>query len=270
MKDFKNLKIIIAILCVAGLFIMGYLTVIHYTQAQSFCDLSAEVSCDVVTTSLYSEVFGVPLSFLGLFYFGFVLLMLFRGRQKSVFQTIFLLTLFVLIPSLYLSMIELFVIKSFCILCETSKVIMVAILFTLLPTVRKLTKVDFKLIAPILIAGLVASGITYFMQAGGGASEDYTEVVQCLNQKGVIYYKSVRCSNCRRQEKLLGEAYLQLNAVECHPEGEDPRPEFCFDKGISKTPTFLLEDENGMETDRLEGLQQVESIAIFANCPFNY
>jgi uncharacterized membrane protein len=268
MIEHKKLKVLVGVLCIAGLVIMGYLTTIHYTNAQSFCDLSEGVSCDVVTTSLYSEVFGIPLSFLGLGYFGLVLLLLFRGKPKSVFQTIFLLTLFVLIPSLYLSMIELFVIKSFCILCETSKIIMFAVLFVILPTVKKMTKVDVRFLSPIIIAGLVVSGMTYFIQVGGGAKEDYSEVVQCLNKKGIVYYKSIRCSNCRRQEKLLGKAYTSLNAVECHPEGENPRPEFCLEKGISKTPTFLLEDTNGEEMKRLEGLQQVKNLAEFANCPF--
>ena len=54
-----------------GLVIMSYLTYIHYANTSSFCDISKEVSCDVVTTSLYSEVFGLPVSVLGLGYFLF-------------------------------------------------------------------------------------------------------------------------------------------------------------------------------------------------------
>src|SRR3989338_17725 len=100
MKKYDTIKIVIGLLAVAGLAIMTYLTVLHYTQAKSFCDLSETVSCDVVTTSIYSEVFGIPISIAGLGYFTFVLFLLFRGSPKTVYQRLFFSTLLFLVPSL--------------------------------------------------------------------------------------------------------------------------------------------------------------------------
>ncbi len=259
-------RILIIILSLAGLGIMAYLTYIHYANLQSFCDLTQEVSCDVVTTSIYSEIFGIPVSVLGLLYFAGILALVIFSRRKEIFQAVFLVTLFALIPSLYLSFVELFFIKSICILCETSKVLMLGILIVSFMFIRRFVKINLQLVAPVIIAGLVASGITYFAQVGNVAQEDYSELVACLNEKGVIYYKSVRCSSCRRQEQLLGAAYTKLNSVECHPEGENPQVELCFEKKINKTPTFLLE-KDGEEIKRLEGLQQVEELAKFSGCP---
>ncbi|KKU16098.1 MAG: hypothetical protein UX24_C0021G0001 [Candidatus Giovannonibacteria bacterium GW2011_GWB1_45_9b] len=244
------------VLCaITGIGIMSYLTYIHYSQSKSFCDISQEVSCDVVTTSIYSEIFGIPVSVLGLLYFAAVLFLILKKRDRA-FQTLFIITLFALVPSLY---------NSICILCETSKVLMLIIIGASLWASGLDSKTVLRMGAPVLIAGLVAAGVTYFAQTGTVVKKDYSNFIQCLNSKGVVYYKSVRCSTCRRQEMILGEAYKKLNSIECHPDGENPQPELCLSKKITKTPTFLM--ESGVtEIKRIEGLQQIKDLSAFANC----
>src|SRR3990170_3740849 len=196
---------LVAALSLIGLGIMAYLTYIHYANAQSFCDISETVSCDVVTTSLYSEIFGLPVSILGLGYFALTLLLTLFGKGNGVFQAIFFLTLFVLIPSYYLTAVEAFVIKAFCILCETSKLLMLAILVTSFVAMKQKASIVFRMAIPIVLAGFVAAGVTYFAQNAKTTTKDHTPFVEALNEKGVVYYKSVKCTNCKRQEALLGE-----------------------------------------------------------------
>jgi len=260
-------RILIFVLSLVGFGIMAYLTYIHYANAQSFCDLSEKISCDVVTTSIYSEIFGFPISILGLGYFGLTFLLTVFYRKKVFYQLLFLLTLFVLIPSYYFTALEAFVIKAFCILCEASKVLMLATLVISFVAMKEKFSVVLRIAIPVIIAGLVAAGVTYFAQTGNVVKRDYTAFVQALNQEGVVYYKSVKCNNCKRQEKLFGEYIKKLNSVECHPEGVNPQPELCLKKGIKKTPTFLIE-ENGVEVKRLEGLQPLEDLAKWAQVPF--
>jgi uncharacterized membrane protein len=259
-------RILTGLLSLVGFGIMAYLTYIHYANATSFCDISETVSCDVVTTGIYSEIFGLPVSILGLGYFGLTFLLILFNRKKSVFQLLFFLTLFVLIPSLYLSSLELLVIKSWCILCETSKALMFAILAISFVAMKEKASVVFRMAIPIIIAGLVAAGVTYFAQTSGGAQKDYTPFVEALNEKGVVYYKSYTCTNCKRQEKTIGDAYKKLNSVECHPDGPDGNPELCLQKDISHTPTFILEP-GGVEVKRVDGLQSLEELADFAGVP---
>ncbi len=261
-------KRIISGLAVIGLLIMSYLTYIHYANAESFCDISETVSCDVVTTSIYSEIFGFPVAILGLGYFAFVLWQIFSNKKDLSLQTIFFITIFVLVPSLYLSSLELLVIKAVCVLCETSKLIMVIILITSFIAIHKNKKITARMIIPFIIFGLVASGVTYFAQTSRKATQDYTEFVKCSNSKGIIYYKSFRCSNCKRQELLIGEPYKKLNSVECHPKGPNGNPELCFKMGVTKTPTFILE-KDGEEIKRTEGLQQMEDLSKFSGCSLN-
>ena len=257
---------LISAFSLVGFVIMAYLTYIHFSQAKSFCDLSETDSCDVVTTSLYSEIFGLPVSILGLGYFGLTLLLTLFNRSKGVFQIIFFLTLFVLIPSYYLTAVEAFVIKAFCILCETSKLLMLAILVMSFVAMKQKASIVFRMAIPIVLAGFVAAGVTYFAQNAKTTTKDHTPFVEALNEKGVVYYKSVRCTNCKRQEALLGEAYTKLNQVECHPEGINPQVELCLAKKIDHTPTFIIEVD-GVEVKRIVGLQSLENLADFAGVP---
>lgn len=260
-------RILVALISLAGFGIMAYLTYIHFAEAKSFCDISETVSCDVVTTSIYSEIFGLPISIMGLGYFGLTFLLAAFHRKKAFYQVIFFLTLFVLIPSYYFTALEAFVIKAFCILCETSKILMLAILVVSFVAMKERFVVVLRMAVPVIIAGVVAAGVTYFAQTGNVIQKDYTPFVEALNEQGVVYYKSVKCNNCKRQEAMLGDAYKKLNSVECHPEGENPQVELCLQKGIKKTPTFLIE-EDGTEVKRLEGLQQLDDLAEWARVPF--
>lgn len=263
-KDTNSLfRKIIILLSLAGLAIMTYLTYIHFAKAKSFCDLSETVSCDVVTTSIYSEVFGIPISILGLGYFALVFFLMTFKYSTKIYRGLVMLTLFCLVPSLYLTATEIFFIKAFCPLCETSKVIMFGILITAGLAVGKKLAETLKMSVPILIAGLVTAGVLYFAQTGTLVKRDYTPLAEALNAKGVVYYASFKCNNCKRQEKLLGDAYKLLNHVECHPEGPNGQPELCLEKKIDHTPTFLIE-KDGVEMVRKVGLQSIEELSELA------
>lgn len=262
-SKYSKFRKIVILLSVFGLAIMIYLTYIHFAKAKSFCDLSETVSCDVVTTSIYSEIFGIPISILGLSYFALVLYLMIAKYSDKIYRNLIFLTLFSLVPSLYLTSTEIFLIKAFCPLCETSKIIMFGILITSCIVVGKKLKETLRMSVPILIAGLVAAGVMYFAQTGTLIKRDYTPLADALNKKGVVYYASFKCNNCKRQEKLLGEAYKLLNHVECHPEGPGGNPELCLQKKIDHTPTFLIEKE-GLEIERKVGLQSIEELSNLA------
>jgi len=72
---FENLKPkkIVEVSLVISLFGIAdaiYLTIAHYTQATILaCPTTSFINCDKVTTSSYSEIFGIPVSILGLAFF---------------------------------------------------------------------------------------------------------------------------------------------------------------------------------------------------------
>lgn len=259
-------RLLISLISLVGFGIMIYLTYIHYAEARSVCDISETISCDAVTTSIYSEIFGFPISVLGLGYFGLTFLLSVFQRTKAFYQTLFFLTLFVLIPSYYFTALEALVIKAWCLFCEASKLLMVSILIISFLSMKQKFAVVVRMAIPVIIAGLVAAAITFFMQSSIVAKKDYTPFVEALNEQGVVYYKSYTCSNCKKQEQMIGKAYKKLNSVECHPKGPNGNPQLCLERGIEHTPTFLIE-KDGKVTKKIEGVQKLEDLAKWAGVP---
>lgn len=65
-KHFNGYKTIIAI-CGAGFVIAAYATVIHFqTGPSTLCNFGASFDCDKVNRGVYSEMWGVPVSVLGM------------------------------------------------------------------------------------------------------------------------------------------------------------------------------------------------------------
>ncbi len=132
---------------VSGLALLGcivslYLTYVHYAPYFNLspgisCNFSKNLNCDAVLTSDYSELFGVPVAFLGALSYLFVILLarslprashqLLRVRQSVLFS----ITLCMLLFSAYLFIISRFVIQSFCVFCVITYIINIALFIAL-------------------------------------------------------------------------------------------------------------------------------------------
>lgn len=117
----KN-KILIFI-SIPGMLFTSYLTYSKFVSS-AICNINNLFSCNIVNTSQYSEIFHIPLAILGFLYFVIILIL----ALKEKFDWIFYLTIPVLAYSLYLTYIEFFVIKTICLVCELTKVLMLIIL----------------------------------------------------------------------------------------------------------------------------------------------
>jgi uncharacterized membrane protein len=70
-KRLRTISLIGFIVALLGLADGIYLTIAHFTQSSILaCPSTSFINCDVVTTSSYSVVFGIPVSILGLAFFG--------------------------------------------------------------------------------------------------------------------------------------------------------------------------------------------------------
>ena len=123
------LSALIVFLAILGLGVSIYLLYEHYV-APIACVGSG---CALVDASPYSEIFGVPLSILGLAsYVTILILGLFSLRAPTarvgwLFLGIFGLALTGVLFSAYLTYLELAVIHAICIWCVTSAVLITAI-----------------------------------------------------------------------------------------------------------------------------------------------
>ncbi|TAL48513.1 hypothetical protein EPN87_00360 [archaeon] len=136
-------KVMVLLFAAAGILMMGYLSVLHYTGGSSVCDINERFNCDAVNKSVYSEFMGIPFSIIGILYFAIVIGMALLGEK--FYPYIFILSLVSLAPALYLDYIEFFVLNAVCIFCELSKVMIGAIIAVSFLESRRLglLKVEF-------------------------------------------------------------------------------------------------------------------------------
>lgn len=124
----------IVIMALAGMADSSYAVKLHYTtEGDSFCNVSETFNCDVVNTSEYSELFGIPVAgigFAGYLFYAFLAGSLLAGVSYRGLAVPLLLTagLFGVAFSLALTYIEFFVLEAVCILCVVSQALVILIL----------------------------------------------------------------------------------------------------------------------------------------------
>ncbi|GIV66218.1 MAG: hypothetical protein KatS3mg047_0611 [Bellilinea sp.] len=124
-----------------GLIDSIYLTILKVSNNRSLC-IQGVGDCWSVNTSIYSEIFGIPIAVLGMAAYGLVLFLLWIEQrnpwmEKYTDYFLFGVTLIGVIYSAYLTYLEIAVIKAICPFCVISAVAMV-ILFVY--TVKRLVE----------------------------------------------------------------------------------------------------------------------------------
>ncbi|PJE50934.1 MAG: hypothetical protein COV29_01500 [Candidatus Yanofskybacteria bacterium CG10_big_fil_rev_8_21_14_0_10_36_16] len=265
-KKHEKKQIALAVLSILGILIMGYLVSLHFSEEEgSFCDLGKGLSCDIVNKSEYSEVAGIPVSMLGIFYFIAVFFTSIFKYDKKTLKKIAFITIAFLGPSLYLTIIELTVIKSICVFCEGSKILMTLIAIT----AWKGSGTEFKknhFVSAVVVAILLAL-LTWGVHSSVGPGDKYNEFAQCLDEKGFLMYGSITCSFCLKQRGLFGDAFQYIKEIECDPRNPHPEVERCVAKNIEHTPTWIQEREDGSEIYRFDpGVQSFKKLSEISGC----
>ncbi len=115
-----------------GMGVSGYLTYVHYAHVAPAC--LAAAPCDAVLSSRYAQMWGVPISLLGLLLYAVLTGMGFwlwreRGeRQRRIVLGTYAAALSGTIFTGYLYFLEIFELHVFCTWCIASSIVMVSIL----------------------------------------------------------------------------------------------------------------------------------------------
>jgi uncharacterized membrane protein len=118
----RSVRILLAVLAVAGLCMSAYLTWVHLRGVAPVC-LAGGGGCETVQSSRYAEILGVPVAALGLGgYAGLLLSALLRGEGGALLGLF--VTLVSVLFSAYLTYLELFVIYAICQWCVSSAALM--------------------------------------------------------------------------------------------------------------------------------------------------
>ena len=123
----------LAVLALLGLAIAGYLTWVHYWDAEALCTAGGD--CEKVQESEYAELLGVPVALIGVVGYAAIIGSLALRGEAGRLATAFL-ALVGFGFSAYLTWAELFEIDAICQWCVASAVVMTAIV--VLATLRML------------------------------------------------------------------------------------------------------------------------------------
>jgi uncharacterized membrane protein len=114
----NNIIIFLLIIALLGFVDASYLTVEHYQGRIPPCSITA--GCDLVLTSSYSVVLGIPVSLMGSIFYLIVLIGVFgylESKKTWLLKWTLLLTVFGLVASMWFVYIQVFVIHSYCLYC---------------------------------------------------------------------------------------------------------------------------------------------------------
>lgn len=116
--------IILSILILLGFADSVFLTYEHYALTNIGCPVSPWINCLAVTTSKYSEIFGIPLALFGVIYYLLMGIFVYFGRASKMFRHFFVITsTFGALFSVYLIFVQAVLLKVFCIYCLLSAAI---------------------------------------------------------------------------------------------------------------------------------------------------
>ncbi|HLC44734.1 MAG: hypothetical protein A2722_00375 [Candidatus Doudnabacteria bacterium RIFCSPHIGHO2_01_FULL_50_11] len=142
--DGRNRKIFItaAIFSLIGILDAGYLTYERYFGTGLKC--FAATACNVVTTSKYSEVAGVPISLFGLGYYLLMFISILWMSDRNDYRLLFparILSSMAFVSSLGLVYIQFFILKALCPYCLLSAATS-TVIFVCLVLARKIGKTN--------------------------------------------------------------------------------------------------------------------------------
>ena len=272
----RRFLLVIMILSILGFFVSLYLIKNHYAQTAegALCDLGETVSCSLVNTSIYSELFGIPVALLGAIWFFFLFMMARKVLEKDdIIPLIFIWSIFGFLFAIYMVIAEI-ILRAICPFCTVIHVIVLMVLVLSYIIYKKQgmkinAKPLIKAAKPWIVWMVIFNLIPLIVfNLPESEKRNYDDFAKCLSENGIKMYGSITCSVCKKQREAFGASFQYINEIECHPRGKNPQTELCLEKNIRKTPTWVIED-GGIETERLEGFQSFETLAKISGCHLN-
>lgn len=256
---------IMAGIATIGAAITAYLTAVKLSNGTAVCPIEG---CDIVLSSPYAYVFGLPLSLFGLL--GYLSMIVFAvaplfvnpSEQKNLRSKLDSWTGLLLfaggtamtIFSGYLMYVLAVDIKAACIYCFASALFATS-LFVLSLIGREWDDIGQLFFIGILVSMLVLiSSLALYADVNNlgtaretsmktttssGASE--IALAQHLKRVGAKMYGSYTCEHCQAQKEYFGkEAARIINYIECNPQGKNARRDLCEAAKIQGTPTWEI------------------------------
>ncbi|MDX2315659.1 MAG: vitamin K epoxide reductase family protein [Gammaproteobacteria bacterium] len=263
-RDSTVLNTVIFGLCVVGMALTAYLTTVKWFGATPlYCGL--ESSCDVVQSSRWSTLFGLPLSFWGFLTYAALATLLWRmRRRRSAWVHAAFVACIGVGVSIYLTAISVLEIQATCIYCLASLGLLIVI-FALLCWTKpeQIQGFQWKTWLPATaLSAAIAVGVLHLHYSGvfdpaAGPEKPYLAALAThLEKSGAKFYGAYWCPRCQDQKALFEASANRLPYVECSPGGPgSPLTVSCAAKEIGNFPTWII---NGR---RYVGVREPKALA---------
>ncbi|HMP67205.1 MAG TPA: vitamin K epoxide reductase family protein [Candidatus Paceibacterota bacterium] len=143
-KKTSTLIFIIIALAIVGLADTSYLTTKHYSEASIVCNIFDK--CDIVTSSKYNNIAGVPISMIGVIYYLSIIFLvnLYLFLKKNLIIKIATsLSMIAFLFSVWLVYLQFFVLNAVCGYCMLSATVSTLIFVTII-FLSKISKAEFE------------------------------------------------------------------------------------------------------------------------------
>lgn len=268
-----------------GAVVTAYLTYTKFTGNEAACPTQG---CDIVLSSPYATVFGLPLALFGfLAYASMVVFAIapilansakkeLRGNLESwTGLLLFMGATAMMVFSGFLMYLLTFEIKAVCVYCVASAIFS-ASLFILAIVGREWSDVGQMLFSGFITAMLVLVGtlgvyanvnkpVAGAYQPAPGelpitstAGESEIALAKHLSQIGAKFYGAFWCSHCHDQKQLFGkEAVQYIPYVECSTPDRQAQTPVCKENKIESYPTWVINGQTLGGTQTLKQLAQL-------------
>jgi uncharacterized membrane protein/glutaredoxin len=253
----------IVALSLFGFSLVTYLTVTHFFgQKVALCEVQGS-GCDLVLSSEYAKIFGIPLTIFGAL--GYLTIGLLAGlplllkkddpKAQTQLKEVANFLLFMVSSSTFVfSGYLMYLLASgqiggqpqVCLYCISSAVTMATIwLLTVFGNAWKDVGNLFFTGAIVAIVTLTGTLGVYASQGKLSAQSNSFagRLAQHLTATNAKMYGSYRCPHCLNQKKAFGEAQKLVPYVECEsnpPSGVKSQTELCQQKDIKGFPTWEI------------------------------
>jgi len=258
------------VLAVLGMALSAYLTFTAWQgKLAAFCTEGA--GCDVVLNSRWSTLFGMPTSFWGLLTYALLAVVAWNRYADTQWRWAWVISLFGLLFSLYLTSIAFFELKAACPYCLTSLGIIAAIfIMTTLQRPENLPKFSWGPwlgktvgVGAAVIIALHLHFAGYWGDAPGPEDPWVKALADHLTKSDAKFYGASWCPHCQEQKKLFGGSIKRIPYIECSPGGpQAPQASVCKEMDINNYPTWVI---NGQ---RQTGVLALDTLAQLSK--FNY
>jgi uncharacterized membrane protein len=225
------------------------------------CDVGS--ACDVVLSSSWATLLGFPTALWGFGAYLMLAVIAFVRREDRHWQYAWIVSLFGVLYSAYLTTVSVTILNAACPYCLTSLGLMTAI-FVVVTIQRPQTLTAFAwpgwlmrtalpALAVILLLHLNYTGV--IGQAPAPEDPVARALADHLRNWGARFYGASWCDHCRQQKDLFGTAAFRLPYIECSPVYGQPQTAECNAQNIKTYPTWVYKDK------RLEGVLTLKELA---------